>query len=61
MDQPNLKIVLVILMRGHSHAVRGPMAAGIAGRIYRDLQADEYVTRQDAAAGIPVLAAKASQ
>src|ERR1700721_3185936 len=37
MDQPNLKIVLVILMRGHSHAVRGPMAAGIAGRIYREL------------------------
>jgi penicillin-binding protein 2 len=61
MDQPNLKIVLVILMRGHSHAVRGPMAAGIAGRIYHDLAKDEYSTRQPAAAGIPVLAAKASQ
>jgi cell division protein FtsI/penicillin-binding protein 2 len=61
MDQPNLKIVLVILMRGHTYAVRGPMAAGIAGRIYHELQKDEYVTRQDAAAGLPILAAKASQ
>jgi penicillin-binding protein 2 len=61
MDQPNLKIALVILMRGHTYAVRGPMAAGIAGRIYHELQKDEYVTRQDAAAGIPILAAKASQ
>lgn len=61
MDQPNLKIALVILMRGHTYAVRGPMAAGIAGRIYHELQKDEYVTRQDAAAGLPILAAKASQ
>jgi penicillin-binding protein 2 len=61
MDQPNLKIVLVILMRGHTYAVRGPMAAGIAGRIYHELQKDEYVTRQDAAASLPILAAKASQ
>ncbi len=61
MDQPNLKIALVILMRGHTYAVRGPMAAGIAGRIYHELQKAEYVTRQDAAAGLPILAAKASQ
>jgi cell division protein FtsI/penicillin-binding protein 2 len=61
MDQPNLKIVLVILMRGHSHAVRGPMAAGIAGRIYRELQKDEYITKQDANAGIPTVAEKLTQ
>ena len=61
MDQPNLKIVLVILMRGHSHAVRGPMAAGIAGHIYHDLAKDEYSTRQASTSGIPILAAKASQ
>lgn len=46
MDQPDLKIVLVILMRGNTHAVRGPMAAGIAGRIYRHLQEADYVTAQ---------------
>ena len=61
MDQPNLKIVLVILMRGDTYAVRGPMAAGIAGRIYRQLQEDEYVTGQDARVGSPVLAAKSGQ
>jgi hypothetical protein len=51
----------VILMRGHSHAVRGPMAAGIAGRIYRELQKDEYITKQDANAGIPTVAEKLTQ
>ena len=61
MDQPNLKIVLVILMRGDTYAVRGPMAAGIAGRIYRRLQESDYVTTQNHAAGAPVLAAKASE
>jgi len=61
MDQPNLKIVLVILMRGHSYSVRGPMAAGIAGRIYRQLQKDEYSTRRDVAAGAPILAAKSGE
>ena len=62
MDQPNLKIVLVILMRGDTYAVRGPMASGIAGRIYHELQADQYITtKQDAGAGLPILAAKSSQ
>jgi penicillin-binding protein 2 len=45
-DQERLKIVLVILMRGDTFAVRGPMAAGIAGRIYHQLQAIEYSTKQ---------------
>jgi penicillin-binding protein 2 len=43
-DQARLKIVLVVLMRGDTFAVRGPMAAGIAGRIYHQLHADEYFT-----------------
>src|SRR5258705_10338081 len=50
-DQANLKIVLVILMRGNTHAVRGPMAAGIAGRIYHKLRDKEYFTTQDSAPG----------
>jgi cell division protein FtsI/penicillin-binding protein 2 len=41
-DQINPKIVLVILMRGTSHAVRGPIAAGIAGNIYRRLNDEQY-------------------
>ena len=61
MDQPNLKIVLVILMRGDTYAVRGPMAAGIAGRIYRGLLADEYTTKNDTHSDPPILAAKSGQ
>ena len=57
-DQVNLKIVLVILMRGDTFAVRGPMAAGIAGRIYRQLHEEEYFTQKDTDAGIAILTAK---
>jgi penicillin-binding protein 2 len=60
-DQPSLKIVLVILMRGDTYAVRGPMASGIAGRIYHQLQEDQYIMKHDTGAGVPILAAKASQ
>jgi penicillin-binding protein 2 len=60
-DQPDLKIVLVILMRGDTKAVRGPTAAGIAGRIYRQLHAEEYFTKQDNDAVISNVAAKSIQ
>src|SRR6202049_2659804 len=60
-DQANLKIVLVVLMRGDTHAVRGPVAAGIAGRIYHQLHEEEYFTKQDTDAVISTLAAKVSQ
>ncbi len=32
------RVVLVVLMRGRSHKVEGPVAAEIAGRIYRNLK-----------------------
>jgi penicillin-binding protein 2 len=41
-DQANPKIVLVVLMRGHSRQDRGPMAAAVAGRIYRRLNEENY-------------------
>jgi cell division protein FtsI/penicillin-binding protein 2 len=41
-DQAHPKIVLVILMRGHSKMIKGPMAAGVAGRIYRRLNDENY-------------------
>jgi penicillin-binding protein 2 len=44
-DQVQPKIVLVILMRGQKHVVQGPMAAGIAGRIYRKLHDENYFAR----------------
>ena len=41
-DQAHPKIVLVVLMRGHSSAIKGPVAAGVAGRIYRRLNDENY-------------------
>jgi penicillin-binding protein 2 len=41
-DQAHPKIVLVVLMRGHSSLIKGPMAAGVAGRIYRRLNDVNY-------------------
>ncbi len=60
-DQAQLKIVLVVLMRGNTMAVRGPMAAGIAGRIYHQLNQAEYFTEQDTDPGKPIVAATAGQ
>ena len=60
-DQAHLKIVLVILMRGDTQAVRGPMASGIAGRIYHQLNEEEYSTKQDTEAGVSTVAAKTNQ
>ena len=54
-DQARLKMVLVILMRGDTFAVRGPMAAGIAGRIYHQLHTEEYFTKQNTEASIATL------
>src|SRR5258707_7284819 len=41
-DQAHPKIVLVVLVRGHSSAIKGAMAAGVAGRIYRRLNDENY-------------------
>jgi len=45
-DQIHPKIVIVVLMRGHSHADQGPIAAGIAGHIYRRLWEENYLTAE---------------
>jgi penicillin-binding protein 2 len=49
-DQSHPKIVLVILMRGHSSAIKGPLAAGVAGRIYRKLNDENYFATHSAEA-----------
>jgi penicillin-binding protein 2 len=59
-DQVNPKIVLVILMRGQRHVVQGPMAAGIAGRIYRQLHDENYFARNHAETGVPTIASLTS-
>jgi cell division protein FtsI/penicillin-binding protein 2 len=58
-DQAHPKIVLVVLMRGHSSAIKGAMAAGVAGRIYRRLNDENYFATRSADARTPVLAAGA--
>jgi penicillin-binding protein 2 len=50
-DQAHPKIVLVVLMRGQSSRVKGPMAAEIAGRIYRRLNDENYFTGRRATIG----------
>jgi penicillin-binding protein 2 len=46
-DQVHPRIVLVVLMRGHSHADQGPIAAGIAGHIYRRLREENYLSAEN--------------
>jgi hypothetical protein len=60
-DQPRLKIVLVVLMRGNTFAVRGPIAAGIAGRIYHQLHADEYFTKQATDSSVETVATQSGK
>jgi cell division protein FtsI/penicillin-binding protein 2 len=47
-DELHPRIVLVVLMRGHNHVVEGPMAAGIAGRIYHRLHEENYLDSEPA-------------
>jgi membrane peptidoglycan carboxypeptidase len=41
-DQESPKIVVAVLMRGRGAAVKGAIAAGIAGRMYKRLYAGDY-------------------
>src|SRR5580693_6569669 len=38
------KIALAVLLRGNTRSVKGPMAAVVAGRIYRKLREQNYFT-----------------
>jgi cell division protein FtsI/penicillin-binding protein 2 len=60
-DQSNPKLALVVLMRGHSSAIKGPMAAGVAGRIYRKLNDENYFSQHSAEVTTPALLAGARQ
>ena len=60
-DQANPKIVLVVLMRGHSSAIKGPVAAGVAGRIYRRLNDVNYFATRNNEPHTSVMAAGTRQ
>ncbi len=55
-DQVHPKIVIAVLMRGQNRVVTGPMAAGLAGRIYRRLDEENYF--ENSATPKPNLSAK---
>src|SRR6202166_728754 len=59
-DQVNPKIVLVVLMHGQRHVVQGPMAAGIAGRIYRQLNDENYFAPNHTETGVPTIVSVSS-
>ena len=41
-DEAHPKIALAVLIRGNSSRIKGPLAAGVAGRIYRRLREQNY-------------------
>jgi len=59
--QEHPKIVLVVLVRGHSRIIKGAMAAGVAGRIYRRLNDENYFAAQNTEPRASALAAGARQ
>jgi penicillin-binding protein 2 len=60
-DQAHPKIVLVVLMRGHSSLIKGPMAAGVAGRIYRRLNDVNYFANRNSETHTSAMAAGTRQ
>jgi len=57
--QERPKIVVVVLVRGHSSMIKGAMAAGVAGRIYRRLNDEKYFSAQGNNSHTDVLLARA--
>jgi len=43
-DEAHPKIALAVLLRGNTRVVKGPIAAEVAGRIYRRLREENYFT-----------------
>jgi cell division protein FtsI/penicillin-binding protein 2 len=60
-DQNHPKLALVVLMRGHTTAIKGAMAAGVAGRIYRRLNDENYFSQRSAQFHTSTLLAHARQ
>jgi len=48
-DEVHPKIALAVLIRGNSSRIKGPLAAGVAGHIYRRLREQNYFTESTAA------------
>ncbi|MGB7284374.1 MAG: penicillin-binding transpeptidase domain-containing protein [Candidatus Acidiferrum sp.] len=47
-DEAHPKIALAVLLRGNTRSVKGPMAAEVAGRIYKKLREENYFAESTA-------------
>ena len=52
-DEAHPRIALAVLLRGNTRSVKGPMAAVVAGRIYRKLREDNYFAQAPTQAYTP--------
>ncbi|HYL64482.1 MAG TPA: penicillin-binding transpeptidase domain-containing protein [Candidatus Methylomirabilis sp.] len=52
-DEAHPRIALAVLLRGNTRSVKGPMAAVVAGRIYRKLREENYFAEAPAQAYTP--------
>ena len=48
-DEANPRIALAVLIRGNSSRIKGPLAAGVAGHIYRRLREQNYFAQTSVA------------
>src|SRR5437764_300261 len=48
-DEAHPRIALAVLIRGNSSRIKGPLAAGVAGHIYRRLREQNYFSQSPAA------------
>jgi penicillin-binding protein 2 len=52
-DETHPKIALAVLLRGNTRVVKGPIAAEVAGRIYKRLRQQNYFTEPVKTASLP--------
>ncbi len=54
-DEAHPKIALAVLIRGNSSRIKGPLAAGVAGHIYRRLREQNYFAQSSAARNLATI------
>src|SRR5260370_17707592 len=54
-DEANPKIALAVLIRGNSSRIKGPLAAGVAGHIYRRLREQNYFAQSSVAKNLATI------
>jgi penicillin-binding protein 2 len=54
-DEAHPKIALAVLIRGNSSRIKGPLAAGVAGHIYRRLREQNYFAQSSVVKALPTI------